>query len=152
MGEIVMTPENPSIASHAAEPSASEVETSVWHGRAGAIVLAIIAAIFIFVISVSADVLMLQDHEPARMTVEISDAISSAVIALLSYRLFRLQQQRREYVRHRVEVISDMNHHVRNALQVISLTTHGSSKDEITTIHESVNRIQWALRELLPKI
>jgi len=37
-------------------------------------------------------------------------------------------------------------------LQVISLTTHGSSTQEIRTIRESVNRIQWALRELLPKI
>jgi hypothetical protein len=55
-------------------------------------------------------------------------------------------------VRHKVEVIADMNHHVRNALQVISLTTHGNDKEEIGVIRESVNRIQWALRELLPKI
>jgi hypothetical protein len=63
-----------------------------------------------------------------------------------------MQQQRREYVRHKVEVIADMNHHVRNALQIISLTTHGKDKQEIGAIRESVNRIQWALRELLPKI
>lgn len=114
--------------------------------------LAFLAALAIFIVSVGADIMLLRDHQPARFTIEISDAISSLVIGLLSYRLFRLQQQRREYVRHKVEVIADMNHHVRNALQVISLTTHGNDKDEIGVIRESVNRIQWALRELLPKI
>lgn len=86
------------------------------------------------------------------MTIEISDAISSVVIGALSYRVFRLQQQRRNYVRQKLEVIADMNHHVRNALQVISLSTHGSDQEQITAIRESMNRIQWALRELLPKI
>jgi hypothetical protein len=117
-----------------------------------AILLAFISALLIFVVSVGADMLLLHDHQPARFTIEVSDAISSLVIGLLSYRLFRMQQQRREYVRHKVEVIADMNHHVRNALQIISLTTHGKDKQEIGAIRESVNRIQWALRELLPKI
>jgi hypothetical protein len=114
--------------------------------------LAALAALAIFVISVGADKFLLRDYETARLTIEISDGISSLVIGLLSYRLFRLQQQRREYVRHKVEVIADMNHHVRNALQVISLSTHGNGKEEISVIRNSVNRIQWALRELLPKI
>jgi hypothetical protein len=117
-----------------------------------AILLALVAALAIFVVSVGADMLLIHDHEPARFTVEVSDAISSLVIGLLSYRLFRLQDQKREYVRHKLEIIADMNHHVRNALQVISLTTYGNDKEEIGAIRESVNRIQWALRELLPKI
>ena len=121
-------------------------------GRSRAILLATLAALAIFFISVAADMLLIHDHEPARFTVEISDALSSVIIGLLSYRLFRLQQQRRQYVRHRLEIISDMNHHVRNALQVISLSTYGGDKKEIGVIRESVNRIQWALRELLPKI
>ena len=118
----------------------------------GAILLAGIAAALIFLVSVTADLILLHGHEPARLTIEISDAVSAAVIGFLSYRIIRLQQQRREYVRQKVEVIADMNHHVRNALQVISLTTHGGKQEEIVAIRESVNRIQWALRELLPKI
>lgn len=140
--------------SHSAqtEPQEQSVSSSPRQTRARAVLLAFLAALAIFIVSVGADIMLLRDHQPARFTIEISDAISSLVIGLLSYRLFRLQQQRREYVRHKVEVIADMNHHVRNALQVISLTTHGNDKDEIGVIRESVNRIQWALRELLPKI
>jgi hypothetical protein len=129
-----------------------ETKPTIWQEWGGAVLLAAFSAVLIFLVSLGADILMLRDHQPARLTVEISDAISAVVIGLLSYKLFRLQQQRRENVRHRVEVIADMNHHVRNALQVISLTTHGSSTEEIRTIRDSVNRIQWALRELLPKI
>ncbi len=118
----------------------------------GAILLAGVAAALIFLVSLTADLILLHGHEPARLTIEISDAISAIVIGLLSYRIIRLQQQRREYVRQKVEVIADMNHHVRNALQVISLSTHGGDQEEIVAVRESVNRIQWALRELLPKI
>src|SRR3954462_9662401 len=117
------------------------------HTQGRAILLALVSALLIFAVSVSADLFLIRDHQPARLTIEISDGISAIVIGVLSYKIFRLQQQRREYVRHKVEVISDMNHHVRNALQVISLTTHGGKQDEIVAVRESVNRIQWALRE-----
>jgi signal transduction histidine kinase len=122
------------------------------NGIASAVFLAIACVLLIFVVSSAADLLMLREHETPRITIELSDGISSLAIGLLSYRLARLQQQRRERLRQRVELIADMNHHVRNALQVISLTALGSSKEEIANIRESVNRIQWALRELLPKI
>jgi len=123
-----------------------------WSSIPGAILAAILFVVLVFLISSAADTLMLHDHESARITIELSDAVSSLAIGLLTYRLIRMHQQRREHLRQRVEVIADMNHHVRNALQVISLTAHGKDKQEITTIRESVNRIQWALRELLPKI
>jgi hypothetical protein len=130
------------------KPSGKSIQSTL----AGAILLAGVASALIFFVSVSADLILLHGHEPARLTIEISDAVSAIVIGLLSYRIIRLQQQRREYVRQKVVVIADMNHHVRNALQVISLTTHGGDQQEIVAIRESVNRIQWALRELLPKI
>ncbi len=142
----------PETRSTSAQPASESLRKSVWARVRGAVFLAAIAALLIFLISLGADLVLLHDHEPARLTIEISDGISALVIGLLSYRIFRLQQQRREYVRHKVEIIADMNHHVRNALQVISLSTHGGEQDEIAAVRESVNRIQWALRELLPKI
>lgn len=106
----------------------------------------------VFVVSSTADLLMLKEHETPRITIELSDGISSAAIGLLSYQLIRTYQQRRRGLRQRLEVIADMNHHVRNALQVISLSAVGEDKNQIAAVRESVNRIQWALRELLPKI
>ena len=44
-----------------------------------------------------------------------------------------------------------MNHHIRNALQVIAYANLTSDKDEsVELIHRSVERIEWALREVLP--
>src|SRR4051794_14407302 len=79
--------------------------SSIWKRAAGAILLALLAALLIFLVSLGADILLLRDHEPARLTIEISDGISAFVIGLLSYKIFRMQQQRREYVRHKLEVI-----------------------------------------------
>jgi len=133
-------------------PEPNPREQSFWSRVGGAIVLAAICAVLVFLVSSAADWAMLREHETARFTIELSDALSSIAIALLSYKLVRLQQERTRRLRERIEIIAEMNHHVRNALQIISLTSTGKDKEEIATIRESVNRIQWALRELLPKI
>lgn len=142
---------SPSDQSFSQEPS-STVRPSFAQRLIGAVSGAIFVVIVVFAVSSIADYFLLKEHEPARLTIEISDAISSIVIGLLCFQLFRLQQQRRQQIRQRLEVIADMNHHVRNALQVISFTTESGDEKEIKAIRESVNRIQWALKELLPKI
>jgi hypothetical protein len=43
-----------------------------------------------------------------------------------------------------------MNHHVRNALQAISYVPYTEQAKQILLIQQSVNRIQWALQEILP--
>lgn len=142
----------PDIGDRQSSPEPESYPKSLWSKITGAILLAVIFTFLIFVVSSMADLFMLREHETARITIELSDGISSAVIGLLVYQLVRLHQDRREQLRQRVEMIANMNHHVRNALQVIALTSHGKNKEEISAIRESVNRIQWALRELLPKI
>ena len=134
------------------EPELPVRKRPFWTGIGRAILLAILSTLLIFVISSLADLFMLREHETARFTIELSDAVSAAAIGLLSYQVVRLQQERRRRLRERLEIIAEMNHHVRNALQIISLTATGKDKEEIATIRDSVNRIQWALRELLPKI
>lgn len=123
-----------------------------WNRIGGAVLLSAIGALLIFFVSSTADLFLLHEHETPRITIELSDGISASVIGVLCYWLVRLQQDRREQLRQRLEVIAGLNHHVRNALQVIALTSHGKTKEEIAAIRESVGRIQWALKELLPKI
>ena len=54
---------------------------------------------------------------------------------------------------HYALIISELNHHIRNALQVIisraDLAIHGLP--ELEDINNAVNRIDWALREILPR-
>jgi len=65
--------------------------------------------------------------------------------------IYRYERKRSKYLNDRLKVIELMNHHVRNALDVIvtSVYAHGYEK-QLNEIQVSVNRIDWALREILP--
>ena len=78
----------------------------------------------------------------------VNDVISALIIGVL---VFSNERRRRRRVRQRLEIIQLMNHHVRNALQVIAFTPHTAQREEnIAQIDEAVKRIEWALREILP--
>ena len=62
------------------------------------------------------------------------------------------------YERHRhsamlrqMRVIAEMNHHVRNALQPILYSPYLKEQaEQIRIVQEGIDRIQWALKEVLP--
>lgn len=78
-------------------------------------------------------------------------ALTGAVVAGLFLQYTRTLQNRRRMVQARLEVIADMNHHIRNALQVLSYGTalHQNEK-ETEMMRDAIARIQWALSEVLP--
>jgi hypothetical protein len=80
-----------------------------------------------------------------------SSALTGLVVAGLFLELTRNVQNHRRLVQARLEVIADMNHHIRNALQVLSYgaARHGNEK-ETEMMRDSIQRIEWALREVLP--
>jgi len=65
--------------------------------------------------------------------------------------VYRYERRRATYLSARLKTIEMMNHHVRNALQVIvdSVYVHGQDQ-QVEEIKDSVKRIDWALREILP--
>jgi 1,2-phenylacetyl-CoA epoxidase catalytic subunit len=73
--------------------------------------------------------------------------VGAALVYVLSLR----EWQREQYVECRLRVIAEMNHHIRNALQVITFYTRKGQKQEVGIV-EAVERIQWALREVLPQL
>src|ERR1039458_675645 len=80
----------------------------------------------------------------------LAEAVSAVVVALLTARLVYAENQRREAALLRMQVISEMNHHIRNALAAVALTTDSIQNQQcIRVISESVDRIEWALREIL---
>lgn len=83
----------------------------------------------------------------------VLDGIFALVVAALLYKVLNYDRERRIKVMERLETIDEMNHHIRNALQVISFNVHPESNDfELAEIKRAMNRIQWALCEILPKV
>ncbi len=110
-------------------------------------------AAFLLVCNAGLDWYMLTHHQSSFTTIEVSDGLSAAVAGILFWRVAVYRRERRRLLRQRLEIIGDMNHHIRNALEVISLSAHTSSDEQyVTQIRESVDRITWALKEILPKI
>jgi len=77
----------------------------------------------------------------------LDDLILGALAGLL---VFAYEQRRSRDMRKKLAVIAAMNHHVRNALQTISYLPYTDQAKQVQLIQQSVNRIQWALQEILP--
>jgi hypothetical protein len=88
---------------------------------------------------------------PGRDLILLSNVMVGLVGAALVYVLSLRERQRQQYVECRLRVIAEMNHHIRNALQVITFYTRKGQKQEVGIV-EAVERIQWALREVLPQL
>jgi hypothetical protein len=80
-----------------------------------------------------------------------SNFLTGVVAGFLFFSLSNYERLRRKLVRERLSTIAEMNHHIRNALQVITYATAtDNQKNSVNLIHSSVERIEWALREVLP--
>ena len=80
----------------------------------------------------------------------LAEGVSAVVVAGLTAGFMDGANQRQEAALLRMQVISEMNHHIRNALGAISLTTDSIQNHEcVRVISDSVDRIEWTLREVL---
>jgi len=108
----------------------------------------------LLLVAVSSYVLEVRLHRngiPGRDLILLSSFLVGLVAAALVYFLSVRERQRRAYVDCRLRVIAEMNHHIRNALQVITFYSRKGEKQEVGVV-EAVERIQWALREVLPQL
>lgn len=79
------------------------------------------------------------------------ESIDDVIIGVLTAAvIFVYEQHRYRVIMDKIATISAMNHHVRNALQTISYSPYTEQEKQIRMIAESVSRIEWALREVLP--
>lgn len=80
----------------------------------------------------------------------MAECISATVVGLLTVLLMKALNRHRAITLLRLQVISEMNQHVRSALSEISLTVESIENQEcIRKISENVDHIEWALREIL---
>ena len=84
-----------------------------------------------------------------RMLVE---GLSAFVVSCLAAKLLHMSQEHDRLIVARMQVIAEMNHHIRNALSPVSLSLDATDNQQLNrVISEAVDRIDWALREILPR-
>ena len=115
--------------------------------------VALSAAAIMFVVGAGLDRVILHEYESGFTAIELSNSLGGIIAGGLVFRLLQYERERRKRLRQKIAVIADMNHHVRNALQVISFQTYSTAdKEQFEAIRDSMERIQWALKEILPRL
>ncbi len=79
-----------------------------------------------------------------------SDLLAGTVAALFSgFALFRMQVRKRELLT-RMQIVEDVNHHVRNALTAITLSASLQQDPELNDrVRDAADRIDWVLNHVL---
>ena len=105
-----------------------------------------------FVASVGFDFVLLKRQETLA-AIAISNGLVALLAAMLVLTLLAYGRKQRRLIMERMEALNEVNHHIRNALQALAFT-EGALKGtkEGVTVSESIQRIQWALLEVLPKV
>ena len=144
---------DPALTSHSAEPAVSAPARPDSLSNFHIFLMSLVAALTVFVIGTGLDLLLIHEHDTRLVIIEASDALGGLVAGGLSFRLLQYERERRTRLRQRIAVITDMNHHVRNSLQVITFHAYTTNdKEQLEAVKESMERIQWALKEVLPKL
>lgn len=108
-------------------------------------------AVAAFVVTELMHHLLVPDLGPYRERI-MAEGGSALILGMLAAKLLHNAYKARQHALARLQVIAELNHHVRNALEVISLSAYITRDEEaIRRIMEGVNRIDWALREILPQ-
>jgi hypothetical protein len=82
----------------------------------------------------------------------LAGGLSAFIVSCLIAKLANVAREQHQLTLARMQVITEMNHHIRNALTPISLSTSVTDNQQrIRVISEGVERIDWALREILPR-
>jgi hypothetical protein len=90
----------------------------------------------------------LQRHAGSLLIAIMDDALVGVGVGLL---VFLYERRQKQNIIKKLEVIRMMNHHVRNSLQVISFATSVPQQEQVARkVRDAVERIEWALREVLP--
>jgi hypothetical protein len=78
----------------------------------------------------------------------IADDLILGIAAALV--VFQYEKERSRFFSEKLRVIRDMNAFVRNELQILYASLERPEQTRVTAIERGVERIDWALRELLP--
>ncbi len=98
------------------------------------------------------DRLRMREGVPRVGVLLLSNMLTALVAGALLLQSKIRAQEKQKLLEQRLQKIAEMNHHVRNALQVVSFYRHQISDPEARQLlQDSVRRIEWTLEEVLPR-
>ena len=111
-----------------------------------------VSALFITAVGLVFDRLMLREGISRIDLLVVSNLLTGIVAAGLFLQIKLRAEEKQRLWEQRLQKLAEMNHHVRNALQVLA---YYASQTEDTRaarlIKESIQRIEWTLIEVLPR-
>jgi hypothetical protein len=126
---------------------------SLWSRRSG--LLALLVVVIVSLIGIILDRLLLKEGLPRLEMLIFSNGLTGLFAGGLFWQMAREAKASRDLVAERMKTIAELNHHIRNALQVIKFLggqkRTGLDAVQLQLINDSVDRIEWALREVLPR-
>ena len=125
---------------------------SFWARQSG--LLALLVVVIVAALGFVLDVTLLREGVPRRDLMLLSNLITGVVVGWAFFRFVRNEKNKSKVIRERIRTIAELNHHIRNALQVIRYA--GGSKTtldatQLQLINEAVAKIEWSLQEVLPR-
>jgi two-component sensor histidine kinase len=126
---------------------------SLWSRRSG--LFSLLVAVIVSLIGIVLDRLLLQEGLPRLDMLIFSNGLTGLFAGGLFWQMAREAKASRDLMAERMKTIAELNHHIRNALQVIKFLggqkRTGLDAVQLQLINDSADRIEWALRELLPR-
>jgi hypothetical protein len=126
---------------------------SLWSRRSG--FLSLLVVVIVSLIGIILDRLLLKEGLPRLDMLIFSNGLTGMFAGGLFWQMAREAKAHRDLVAERMKTIAELNHHIRNSLQVIKFLggqqRTGLDGMQLQLINESVDRIEWALREVLPR-
>jgi hypothetical protein len=126
---------------------------SLWSRHSGLISLLVI--VFVSSVGIILDRFLLKEGLPRLEMLILSNGLTGLFAGGMFFQMAREEKASRELVAERMKTIAELNYHIRNALQVIKYLGGQKSSRldavQLQLINTSAERIEWALREVLPR-
>jgi hypothetical protein len=109
-------------------------------------------AAFVSGIGVGFDRLLLHEGVPRLGVLFLSNLLTGLAAGVLFLQNKIRSQEKQKLLEQRLNKVAEMNHHVRNALQVVAFYRSQVNDPEAgRLLQESIKRIEWTLEEILPR-
>jgi len=110
------------------------------------------SALLICAIGYGFDRLLLKEGVPRFDVLLLANILTGCVAAALFLQARSRTREKERLLEQKLETIAVMNHHVRNALQVVAYYGYQHDDDKAgKLVQESITRIEWTLKEVLPR-